>query len=612
MNSKLRIAFLWLFVALLTACNYLEPWEYGIIDEKKAFNLTSTLDGMARSAYYYLPNNAAMFDDTSIRLPYMAAASDEAEFIDEMNQIQVFNVGSWNKFSNPDDYWEYAYKGIRIASDYLQGTDTLTWSKIRYSDPSQYNIWINNVCRNRGEMRFLRAYFYFELFKRYNEVPLIKEKVDLSEINLKEYERMPVDSIINFIVDEIDICTSKGKYAISQMQRDSLMKINKGLLPSPYRDTVAVYYSSDGAWADRQTRATLGSALAIKAKALIYAASPQFNSSNDVAKWERALEACKDVIDLTTKYPRYYSLSRSYSELFQTTIWNNEFLFARTITNNIFESTNFPISISRGSTGICPSSNLVDEYENRDGTTFSWETFKSEFNTAKQLGRTLPSPFQNRDQRLAMTIICNMDRFNGVNPIETFVGGNSGPDKYRGSKTGFYLKKFTNQSLDLNLGQRSPHYWTYMRLSDFYLFYSEAMNEVYGPNNKPVGYNYSAVDAINIVRRTGRNDVKMPLIPNNKDKDEFRKLIKHERKIELAFEDARYWDLRRWRDADIYLNGNIYGVRVEKNSDRSFDFNYTKILIEKRVFDNLKMYFYPIPQAEIDKANGYLTQNPNW
>ena len=611
-----------IFIATFTmsACSdFLDPYEYGLIDHDKAFTLTSTLDGMASSAYSYVPG---MFN--RIGNSYLTSACDESEEVNDMEAIQAFNNGTWTKYNNPDDLWNNCYKGIRIASDYLQGTDTLTWWNIRYSNPAQYTIWSDNLCRNRGEMHFLRAFFYLELFKRYGNVPLITDKLDLATVDRTKYGRAPIDSIVEFIVKECDICTGRGAYALTKAQKDTLMKYNKKSLPSPYRDSVAVYYANPGNWASRQCRATLGSALALKAKTLIYAASPQFNPTGDIEKWKRAAKACKEVINLTTQYPSYYSLSPFYQGIFQTTTWNNEFLYARLVTSNAFEIANFPISVSKGATGTCPTSELVDDYEElyKVGSTtyarpFSWSLFQHRFdsiNTLKLAGKTvtLPSPYDSRDYRLKMNVLTNNDKFNGVTTVECFVGGLAGPPIYHATKTGYYLKKFTNEALDLTLSQTSAHYWPYMRLADFYLFYAEAMNEAYGtPEVDPDGLGMTALTAINTIRRTARQDVKMPAVPAGKTKEQFAAIVKHERRVELAFEDARYWDLRRWNEAETYLNTDIHGVKITRNSTTTNDFKFEQILVENRKYLTY-MYYYPIPQTEIDKSNGVLVQNPGW
>jgi len=600
MKLKNKIGILLFSAVALTSCkDYLDPWEYTLATEQKAFELTSYLNQMPLTAYGAIP---AGFN--RIGSSYMTAASDESENVDDMQSIQSFNSGAWNKYSNPDDVWSSIFNGLRIANDYLQGTDTLTWRSIRYSNPTEYNTRMITLTRNRGEMHWLRGMLYFELIKRYGSVPLIKNKPNLLTVDISKYPQTPVDSIIEFIVDECDLCTGRGKYALTQAQRDTILKYNKKVLPSPYRDTVAIYYQSTGTYAGNQARnATVGSALALKAKALIYAASPQFNPTGDVEKWKRAAQACKDVIDLTTKYPSFYSLGASYKNLFLTKgVWNNEFLYARKYTSSTFDYANFPIAISGGATGTCPTSELVDEYEMRDGSKFDWS------NPAHAA-----TPYINRDPRLKFSIIVNGDSFNYNSTTKTFAkiiecwpGGNSSPDVYHGSKTSYYMRKFINETVSSNTDTKL---WPYMRLTEFYLFYAEAMNEAYGPDADPLGYGLTARQAVNVIR--DRADVKMPALPMGLTKAEFTEKLRHERKVELAFEDARFWDLRRWKIAENHLNGDIHGVRVTKNEDGTFKYT-PNVVIEKRVFKADRMYFHPIPQTEIDKSNGVLKQNPNW
>lgn len=598
MKFKNKISVIMLAAVALTSCSsdFLDPWEYSIASEEKAFQLTAYLNAMPNTAYSYLPKGF-----NRIGSSYMTSASDESEAVDDMQSIQLFNAGTWNKFNNPDDVWSDCYKGLRIASDYLQGTDTITWSRFRYSNPDEYALRMVELTRNRGEMHFLRGMFYFELFKRYGAVPLLKDKVNLVGLDVSKYPQAPVDSIVKYIVDECDLCTSRGKYALTQSQRDVILQANKNVLPSPYRDTVALYYANTGTFAGRQYRATVGSALALKAKALVYAASPQFNPTGNVEKWKLAAAACKDVIDLTTRYPSKFSLSTSYGNLFQPTswaLWNNEYLFARKQgVSNAFDAANFPISIQGGKTGTCPTGNLVDAYEMANGTDFSWSN-----------PTHAASPYTNRDRRLGFTIFTNNELFNNATNLQIWEGGNAAPPVFFATKTGYYLKKYVNQTLNLNTGGTADKAWVVMRLADFYLFYAEAMNEAYGPQVIPPGYTLSAIQALNIVRAR----VSMPGLPLTLTSAQLRARIIRERQIELAFEDARYWDLRRWKLAESFLNSPIHGVKVVRNPNTGV-FTYTpNVFVENRVFDASKMYLHPIPQTEIDRSGGVLIQNINW
>ena len=130
------------------------------------------------------------------------------------------------------------------------------------------------------------------------------------------------------------------------------------------------------------------------------------------------------------------------------------------------------------------------------------------------------------------------------------------------------------------------------------------MNEAYGPD----GYGMSARDAVDAVR--ARSGVGMPPVDVDPgDAAAMRTAIKHERRIELAFEDHRYWDLRRWDDAGTVLNRPLRGVKVTRSGD---GFAYTPFEVAKRTFEAPKMNLYPIPQAEIVKSGGVLDQNPGW
>ncbi len=152
-------------------------------------------------------------------------------------------------------------------------------------------------------------------------------------------------------------------------------------------------------------------------------------------------------------------------------VWNNEYLFGRKFSAfNSFDAANFPVSVKGGKTGTCPTGDLVDSYEMANGTTFSWSN-----------PTQAATPYTGRDPRLTATVFVCGEKFNNATEIEGWIGGNAGPGIFRASKTGYYLKKYINQTLDLNTGATAPKIWSVMRLGEFYLFYAEAMNEAYGP-----------------------------------------------------------------------------------------------------------------------------------
>ena len=596
MKNIFTKSFLILSVSLCSCSDFLDPDEYTMLTKEQIYSVSTYVRDMPFAAYSAIPSAF-----NHIGASNLSSASDEAEEVNGDEIIQKFNNGSWNQYSNPDDEWSSLYKGIRVACDYLKETENLTWEEIRYPDPDNYAVRMKELCMGRGEMRFIRAYLYFELFKRYGEVPLIKDKVDMDNVDVSQYKRASLEEIVNFIVDECDIVSGKGKYELTELQEQKLLEKNDGVLPIPFRDRLELSYPTSGDDSKYLGRATAASAMALKAKTLIYYASKLFNPDNDKARWYSAAKACKEVIDLKSSG---YGLEAKYADLFKKkSSWSKEFLFVKKMSAfNSYDIANYPISINGGKTGTCPSQNLVDAYEMSSGDEyeFSWDNPVHAAN-----------PYENRDPRLRMTIYVNGDLYSTQSPnnitLECWEGGNSAfPIRYS-SKTGYYLKKYVNPDLDIKLGKTDTKTWIYMRMADFYLYYAEAMNEFYGdPSLTNTEFQMSALEAINEVR--GRSDVNMPPVTET-DPELFKKRLVNERRVELAFEEARFWDVKRWMYGQEF-NKDLKGVTVVPNGDGTF--TYTPKVVEKRVFDESKMYLYPIPQSEINKSNGVLKQNVNW
>jgi hypothetical protein len=573
---------------LISSCNdYLDPNEYSVRGEEQIFNTTTYVNNLSAAIYSCIP------DQTDLG---MSRASDEGDMVNTSSSFQLFNTGGWNKYNNPDNVWSTCYDGIRMAADMLAGTDTLTWASWRYSYPTKYVDLIRKLNIGRAEAHFLRAYLYLELVKRYGEVPLITDKVKITpDMDVSQFKRASVSDIIAYICDECDIVCHDGKYNLSADTVAKLTNNGRNLLPTPYRDTLDISYPTTGDLSQYLGRATRASAYALKAKALIYYASRLFNPNNDLNRWKEAAKACAKVVNLPASD---YGLESKYSDLFnKKSSWSKEFLFVRKESaSNTFEKTYYPVSIEGGGTGICPSQNLVDAYEvlSEDSTSavdFDWN------NPAHSA-----APFVRRDPRMNATIYKHGDKFNST--VNTLVldctkGGNSGEPIYHASTTGYYLKKYVNPALDLKNNRTDTKTFILMRMADFYLYYAEAMNEAYGPDNA-AGYNMTAREALNKVRaRAGMPDVVAF------GQDAFRERVYHERQVELAFENSRWWDVRRWMRGQAF-NVPLRGISI------SSDGKMTPKVVEGRSFDESKMYLYPIPQSEINKAGSVLTQNTNW
>jgi len=189
--------------------------------------------------------------------------------------------------------------------------------------------------------------------------------------------------------------------------------------------------------------------------------------------------------------------------------------------------------------------------------------------------------------------------------IEIWQGGRDAPPIQNSTKTGYYLKKYLNPNVKIGSGENviQRHTFYIFRLGEMYLNYAEAMNEAFGPEADPEGFGMTALEAVNTIRTRAE----MPNFPNGLSKEDFRNKLINERRVELAFENHRFWDVRRWEIANEVLNQDLIGITVVKVGDNQFD--YTRKIVETRRFDE-KMYLYPIPYSETIKAS--LEQNVGW
>ena len=556
---------------LVNACDSILDREVVLsLTEDDVLTLYNNTQSRAVAIYNYLPSGFRCVDGAM-----MASASDEAEYTLETSSIQMFNVGSWNAKNNPDGgSWWNNFRGIYLVNHFLANSDNLDLEMYRLNPDDigheQYQNRLDNIKRWKYEVRFLRAYFYFELIKRYGGVPVITRPVEIGD----SFPRNTLDSCVNFIVKECD-------------------DIAWGL-PVKYTEQ------------ENLGRATRGAVLALKSRVLLYAASDLFNSPEKWAsgyankdlisvkpidrkeRWKRAADAAKNVIDLTDAG---YALSNNYQGVFRSYTDAEIILARRDGASNDFEKANYPVGYDLGNSGNTPSLNLLDDYEMLDGTAFDWNNKNHAAN-----------PYRGRDPRLAFTILSNMTKFNG-RPVECWTGGRDGKGVPRATKTGQYLLKYIDPELNLLEGRTSVHTWVLIRLAEVYLNYIEALNE-YQPAHSDIKIYY------NKIRQ--REGIKMPELPDGLDQDAVRQKIRHERRIELAFEDHRLWDARRWMiAADNEMGKGVLNIPLRglEILNRGGVPSYSPIEIEKRNFEP-KMYLYPIPQGDLDIAG--WSQNPLW
>ena len=541
----------------LSSCNgFLDREEDSFIDKTATFDSYNRTKQYLTYAYSLLPEGLNRFSREAL----LASATDDAEFAIESAEIQQFNNGSWNALNNPDDVWNRYYSGISKCCTLLENTNhvNLDISRLDPDKQVEYANSLKDIRMWRAEARFLRAYFHFELLKRYGPIPIVTSTLSING-NYENTPRPTMKEVVDFIAKECDIAADT-------------------LELTPWRNVN-----------DAFGRATKGAALALKSRLLLYAASPLYvdfgdtnetNKPTDVALWKSAADAAKAVIDLNQ-----YELASSYADLFKNDFQNKEYIFVRRYAaNSDFEKSNFPVSFG-GQGGTNPSQNLVDDYEMLDGTPFDWN------DPAKAA-----QPFENRDARLGATILMNMAPFKGKK-VATYPEGADASPNPNATKTGYYLRKFLNEDVNIQTGgSSSGHVVPLFRLAEIYLNYAEALNEC-DPTNPDIALYLNKV----------RNRASLPNV-SALSQEQMRAVIQHERRVELAFEEHRSWDVRRWKIASSTLGAPLMGVQIERKPLGGY--TYMPVKVEQRVFQP-KMYWYPIPQSEVLKLKQWK-QNNGW
>ena len=553
MTKKIKWLICFAFVASVAySCkNVLDVKPTNFVSDEAVFKDITLTNQFVTNIYSSLLSgfdrrDAGLGQDWSVGFGLLDMATDdiEAHASLNVNLIQAGDLNSSN-FNFSTEMWQANYVLIRKANILLARIDAVPTTETALK------------ARLKAEGRFLRAFGYAELIKAFGGVPLIITEQKISED--LEVPRNSYEECVKFIVAECDAAAA---------------------------DLLPIYGESD------LGRATKGAALALKARVLLYYASPLNNPSNDQTRWADAAKAAKDVMNLNVydTYPDFY-------RLFMDKQGNKEVIFAKKYgrPGRIHEtawklamSIEAPSVIGGAWGGFHATQNLVDCYEMKDGKSIN----DPSSNYVKN------DPYKDRDSRLDKSILRNGSSWKGVT-VETFEGGNankvSNGDR---TKTGYGLKKFIDEKYvtAADVYQGADNDWIFMRYAEILLIYAEAQNEAVGPDG-------TVLEAINKVRkRAGQPDL------TAMGKTQMRDKIINERRVELAFEEHRFYDVRRWKLGSTYFNQPVRKVKIIKNNDGSFV--YTDEVLENRQFKE-HYNLLPIPQIELER-NGKLVQNKDY
>ncbi len=534
----------------------------------------SETDSLGNQAYQYLNSVYSQMQNGHNRVggDYLDAATDDAisSSLTE-NDVYKLATGQYTAASQigSDMRWNQYYAGIRTATTFITNIDRVPLMDT-FNDGQPLNrAW-------KSEARFIRALHYFNLVKRYGGVPLLGDHVyQLGED--MELPRNTFEECVDYIVSELDAI------------RDSLRT-------APITDL-----STKGHAVTREA------AMALKARVLLYAASPLFNGENiapsneltgytdySAERWKLAADAAKYFIDNYT----FFELVPEFQNVF-TVDANPEIIFFRQGGNNRnIETTNGPVGFSSQNLGngrTSPSQNLVDAFPMLDGKSIS--------DSSSAYRYSVSSMYQNRDPRLKKTVLHNGATWLNTT-LETYQGGTNNPaGATQKTKTSYYLRKFMGAFENEANYYDVRHNWISFRYAEVLLNFAEAQNEYAGPGDDV----YQVIKDLRARAGIEAGNDGMYGLNSGMDKEEMRAVIQNERRIELAFEEHRYWDIRRWKIAEDVFNQPIEGL-VIINSAGVMIPNFVDVLSTS--FEE-RQYLYPIPYSEVIK-NQNMVQNPGW
>ncbi|MBO5592790.1 MAG: RagB/SusD family nutrient uptake outer membrane protein [Prevotella sp.] len=564
-------------VLLLASCgDRMDYKEYNVYDKDYIEQNFIRIGGFMTNLYNVVDYDFGNFSSGAM----LASASDESEYSQVGNAIEDFYNGAWspsNAKENLPSGWTKMYQGIATANAFLDEFQDATFSELDLN--ADYQAQMHRYKNYQYEARFMRAYYYFNLVKTYGGVPLIDRVMTAEEVN--QLERSSADDIFKFIISECDAI----------------------------KDVIVANYSDLGQYAlsaEETGRADRLAVLALKARAALYWASPLFNPSNDSERWHQAALYTKQLIEACET--RGKGLTANYEDLWKNNAYNTatiakEIIFGRRYNStsagdHVVEGYNYPVGVEGGTGGNCPTQNLVDAYDMKNGMPIS----------DAASGYDAANPYNNRDPRLAATVAKNGDVWPTYQKaaLQTWQGGVNAEPQTNATPTGYYLKKLCNGSISLasnSTVQNATHMWLTFRMGEFYLNYAEAVFRYLGSADATTSeLPMSAREAANKTRqRAGVGEFAAGM-----DNATFWTRYQKERMVELAFEGHRFWDVRRWKEADKFLK-SITEMKLTLGEDGTI--SYARNTVSRQWDD--KMYLFPIPQTELMK-NPNLTQNPGW
>ena len=555
------------------------------------------------------------------RLPYITTtqtdiATDDAVTNNTTSSYYDMAVGGkWSATDNPMSQWNNCKDGIQYINLFLTKVEKVKWAP---SSASKQQMFIDRL---KGEAFGLRAIMYYYLLQAHggyaddgilSGVPLLTEPENGSS-DFNQPRATFADCVKQIFAD----CDS----AMALLPAEYVDIDSNNDIPAKYQ-MLGANYSNYNLVFGTKSRNLLSAkvAEATKAQVALLAASPAFRDQSGVTSAEAA-KLCANVLkrigglegfDPTgnTWYKNKTKLEPNASEMPEI-LWRED-----RHKNADQERENYPPTLY-GSGRTNPTQNLVDAFPMRNGRPI----------TDANSGYDPKNPYANRDPRLDNCVLYNGTVFHTKKALiitGTYPNDNNETDDNINSiststRTGYYLKKLLRDDvspLSSSLIEQQ-HIYPRIRYTEMFLAYAEAANDAWGPKADPTGVGFTAYDVIKAIRERaglGTDEYGLALPEGDvyledcaSDQNKMTDLIRNERRLELCFENKRFWDLRRWK---MPINETVKGMQIDRNEETG-ELTYTVVDIEARKFDSSYQWDGPIPYSEVLKWSN-LKQNKGW
>jgi hypothetical protein len=553
------------------------------------------------------------------RLPYLTTtqtdiATDDAVTNQKNSSYLNMATGTWAADNDPMSQWIKCKDGIQYINLFLSKVEKVKWAP---SAKSKQQMFIDRL---KGEAFGLRALFYYYLLMAHGGyaddgilygVPLLT----VAEDGSSDFNQPRAT-----FAECVQQCYADCDSAIALLPAEYANIKTDSEIPAKYKELGAYLTNYNLVFGDKAKGLLSGKvAEAIKAQVALLAASPAFRDQSGVSS-EEAARLCANVLkrnggmegfDPTGNKDWFMS---AYKTMIETTE-NPEILWREDRRKNASQETeNFPPTVY-GNGRVNPSQNLVDAFPMRSGLPI----------TDARSGYNPQDPYTGRDPRLAENILYNgmvlrkNEIITGRYPNSNNESFDNINDNSYSTRTGYYLKKLLRDDVNPLTSSliEQQHIYPRIRYTEIYLAYAEAANDAWGPKVDGAGVGFSAYDVIKAIRqRAGlaTDEIGMPLPEGDTyleecaaDKTKMTNLIRNERRIELCFENKRFWDLRRWQ---MPINESVKGMQIDRN-ETTGELTYTIINVEDRNFDSSYQWYGPIPKSEVLKWSN-LKQNKGW